>query len=130
METGKITSMSVDLAVWEGPPPASDEEACAVFDELCARYLGGTSAPPTERLANYVHLLLDRYPDLTEAAGEEDEVPWGSGPMIGNASGRILYIDLKLNLLFAEAWRYCVETAAANGDASAFGNAWPEGPAR
>src|SRR6266496_1495145 len=74
--------MSVDLAVWEGPPPASDDEARAVFDELCARYLGRTSAPPTERIANYVHLLLDRYPDLAEAAGEEDEVPWGSGPMM------------------------------------------------
>jgi hypothetical protein len=112
---GHVNSMSVDLAVWEGPQSASDDEACAVFDELCARYLGRSSVPPTERITEYVRLLLDRYPDPTETAGEEDEVPWGSGPMTRNASGQIVYIDMKLNRAFAEAWRYCVETAAANG---------------
>jgi hypothetical protein len=53
-----------------------------VFDELCTRYLGQSSLPPTETIAEYVRVLLDRYPDLTESAGDDDEVPWGSRPMM------------------------------------------------
>jgi hypothetical protein len=52
-------------------------------------------------------------PDLTDKGN--DDVPWGSGPLIKNASGRLLYIDMKLNCFFSEGWRYCVKTATANG---------------
>jgi hypothetical protein len=104
--------VSVDLAVWEGPQPGGDGEARAVFEKLCARYLDATRSPPTERIADYVSLLLDRYPDLTDNG--DDDLPWGSGPLIKNASGRLVYIDMKLNHVFAEGWRYCVETATAN----------------
>jgi len=105
--------VSVDLAVWEGPRPASDAEAGATFDDLYGRYLEGPRTPPTERLADYVSAVLARYPDLT--AEGDDDVPWGSGPLLGNASGPILYIDSKLNEVFEEGWRFCVETAGAHG---------------
>jgi hypothetical protein len=106
--------VSIDLAVWEGPRPASDRDARATFEDLSRRLLGGDAlAPPTERIVKYVETLLRRYPDLSD--DDELEVPWGSGPLIGNASGPIVYIDMKLNDAFEAGWRFCVETAEAQG---------------
>jgi hypothetical protein len=109
--------VSVDLAVWEGPHPASDDEARATFDDLSKRFLDSPPTAPSGRIAEYVKLVLARYPDLNGADGDEDadDVPWGSGPLIRNASGPILYIDMKLNSAFQEGWRYCVETATSHG---------------
>lgn len=109
--------MSVDLAVWEGPAPASDDEAAAVFEDLSKRFLDSPATPPSKEIAEYVNVLLARYPDLNGRDGDEDgdEVPWGSGPLIRNASGPILYIDMKLNTAFEQGWRYCVETATSRG---------------
>ena len=105
--------MSVDLAVWEGPRPATDTEASATFVDLCRRYLDEPRTPPSKRIADYVSAVLARYPDLTDEG--DDDVPWGSGPLLGNASGPILYIDMKLNDVVEEGWRFCVETAGAHG---------------
>jgi hypothetical protein len=105
--------VSVDLAVWEGPRPASDTKAAGTFVDLCERYLDGPQTSPSQRIADYVSAVLARYPDLTDEG--DDEVPWGSGPLLGNASGPFLYIDMKLNDVFEEAWRFCVETAGAHG---------------
>src|ERR671914_756098 len=59
--------MSVDLAVWESSPPSSDEDALATFQELSGRYLDATGPiPPTPEIAEYVRLLLARYPDLDD----------------------------------------------------------------
>jgi hypothetical protein len=109
--------VSVDLAVWEGPQPASEDEAVATFDDLCRRFLDPPPTPPSKKIAEYVSALLARYPDLDSADGDEDadDVPWGSGPLIRNASGPILYIDMKLNPAFELGWRYCVETATSHG---------------
>ena len=108
--------MSVDLAVWEGPPPVSDAEAITTFERLCEQFPERASVPPTDAIAAYVQGLLARYPDL---AGEDQEpsfeVPWGSGPLLGNASGPIVYIDMKLNGAFREGWRYCVDLATSLG---------------
>lgn len=108
--------MSVDLAVWEGPPPASDAAAVATFEDLCARFLETRRTPPSEAITDYVGALLRRYPDLPDEDHEASvDVPWGSGPLIRNASGPIVYIDVKLNNAFHEGWRYCVELAAERG---------------
>jgi hypothetical protein len=105
--------VSVDLAVWEGPEPAGDDEAGATFADLLERFLDAPPAPPSERIAEYVSVLLARYPDLSDEG--DDPVPWGSGPLMRNASGPILYVDMKLNDVVEEAWRFCVETAQAHG---------------
>jgi hypothetical protein len=111
--------VSVDLAIWEGPLPSDAAAARATFEELSNQFLDSPSTPPTEKIAHYVDVLLSRYPDMPDAGEDEDvdpdEVPWGSGPLIGNAMGPILYLNLTLNKAFDEAWRYCVETAAAHG---------------
>jgi hypothetical protein len=109
--------VSVDLAVWEGPRPGSDEEAVATFADLSKRFLDPPPTTPSDKIAEYVSALLARYPDLDGADDDDDadQVPWGSGPLIRNASGPILYIDMKLNTAFEQGWRYCVETATSHG---------------
>lgn len=109
--------MSVDLAVWEGPRPVDDVDAVAAFDRLCREFLDeGERARPTEAITDYVATLLLRYPDLPDEEQEErSEVPWGSGPLLRNASGPIVYLDMKLNSVFEEGWRYCVELASSRG---------------
>ena len=88
-----------------------------MLDALSARYLApADAAPPTEAIAAYVAALLARYPDLPGPDEEtEIEVPWGSGPLINNASGPIVCIDMKTNSVVKEGWRYCVEVASSSG---------------
>jgi hypothetical protein len=105
--------VSIDLSVWEGPTPAGDTEAAKTFVDLSGRFLDRTHEPPSTRIADYVSALLVRYPDLSDE--DDDEVPWGSGPLIRNASGPIVMLDLKLNDVFEEGWRFCVESAHAHG---------------
>jgi hypothetical protein len=105
--------VSVSLLVWEGARPAGDSAALAQYVELSRRYLEGPPTPPTDRIAVYVSALVGKYPDLSD--DDEAIVPWGSGPLIANASGPILHIDLKLNSVFEEGWRYAVETAQSHG---------------
>jgi hypothetical protein len=107
--------VSVDLAVWEGSRPVSDADAVSTFERLYQEFLDeGEAAPPTEAIREYVLTLLRRYPDLPgESEEPSPEVPWGSGPLLRNASGPIVHLDLKLNSVFEDAWRYCVELAAS-----------------
>ncbi|WP_030333562.1 hypothetical protein [Streptomyces sp. NRRL B-1381] len=85
--------MSYDLAVWEGEPPADDKSARRSFSDLYDRYLDGdVKEPPSERITAYVAGLLDRWCDVTE---DEDETsPWSVGPLIGGASGPLVYFGL------------------------------------
>ena len=92
--------MSVDLVVWEGSQPAGDSEAVAAFEELCARFLDAPRSPPANAIANYVSVLVGRYPDL--ARGDAEGVPWGSGPLIENE----------------DAWPRCVRPSIGNVGAS------------
>lgn len=109
--------MSIDLAVWEGPEPASDKEAVATFQELYERYIeheGGT--PPTESIAAYVNTLLARFPDLTELDDEAvDDCPWAAGPLMDEASGPFLYFAMTRNKAAEEAWDFAVGAARAAG---------------
>ena len=109
--------MPVDLAVWEGPQPASDAEAARTFKALYRQFMQPErDTPPTERIAAYVDALLDRYPDLTElhdAAVEES--PWVDGPLIHRASGRVLLSDVVGNDVGEAAWTYAVRTARFAG---------------
>lgn len=109
--------MSVDLAVWEGPTPASDAEASKVFEELYARHIeSGDETQPTERIAAYVAALLARFPDLTELDDEAiDDNPWADGPLINNAIGPFIYFSLVTNEAVETAWTHSVATARSMG---------------
>ncbi|MFE5941848.1 hypothetical protein [Streptomyces sp. NPDC056480] len=89
--------MSYDLAVWEGDRPANDKTAGLVFDDLYHRYIGsGVEEPPSERIAGYVAVLLERWCDLTE--DEEGTSPWSTGPLIGEASGPLIYFPMRWSM--------------------------------
>jgi hypothetical protein len=106
--------VSVDLAIWEGPPPANDDEARIAFADLADRFLGPRRAPPTAKIATYLRTLTACYPELVDDDAANDAL-WASGPLIDNASGPIAYIGLKLDRFVNEGWRYCVETAHSQG---------------
>jgi hypothetical protein len=105
--------VSVDLAVWEGAEPASNDEAAQTFEELYERYVEtDDETPPTERIAAYVGALLARYPDLTELDDDVvDDSPWADGPLIGNARGPFLFFGMVTNEAAEDAWTFAVRTA-------------------
>ncbi|MFG2646061.1 hypothetical protein ACGFYP_34460 [Streptomyces sp. NPDC048370] len=105
--------MSYDLAVWEGERPADDKTAGRVFNELYDRYIDGeVEEPPSERIAAYVAALLERWCDLTE--DEEDTSPWSTGPLIGEASGPLIYFPMRWSMA-EEASAYATTVAESMG---------------
>ena len=101
------------MAVWEGPRPASSAEAAQTFDELYNRYVvTETDVPPTERIAEYVRVLIARYPDLDDLDDDSvDDSPWADSPLIGNARGPFIYFSMVTNEAAHEAWHHAVTTA-------------------
>src|SRR5262249_10812846 len=97
--------MSYDLAVWEGPAPASNAAALATYRELMDRWqdegvvdairakMRGepTAYDPTRAIAGYVSELLRRWPDIGD---DEEESPWADAPLINNATGPLFYFSM------------------------------------
>lgn len=102
--------MSWVLVAWDGPVPASVEDAARIFEELESSV--SEDDPPTEAIRGYVQELLGRWPDIT-ADGSEDS-PWADGPLIANASGPLFVFSLGLTSL-AESIPYCTEVARRRG---------------
>ena len=85
--------MSYDLAVWVGARPQSDSDASAVYERLMDRMeAGDAEAEPSPAIRAYVAALLERWPDITEDAGEDS--PWADGPLIGNAFEEAIYFSM------------------------------------
>ena len=78
--------------------------------------MGGAEAvtlvEPRPAIMAYVHALLDRWPDITEDAGENS--PWSDGPVIGNASGNFFYFGMRYSMA-DEASEYAAELASRQG---------------
>ncbi|MBT2442544.1 hypothetical protein J7E93_21040 [Streptomyces sp. ISL-36] len=105
--------MSYDLAVWEGERPTDDKTAGQVFSDLYDRYIdSGTEEPPSERIAAYVAVLLERWCDLTE--DDEDTTPWSTGPLINEASGPLIYFPMRFSMA-EEASAYAAAVAESMG---------------
>jgi hypothetical protein len=105
--------MSYDLAVWEGEKPADDKTAGQVFSDLYDRYIDSeVKEPPSQRIATYVAVLLERWCDLAE--DEEDTSPWSTGPLIGEASGPLIYFPMRFSMA-EEASAYAAAVAEAMG---------------
>ncbi|MFE1849357.1 hypothetical protein ACFYYI_16885 [Streptomyces sp. NPDC002387] len=81
--------MSYDLAVWDDDRPLDNHQAGLTYDELYERYLESDDVvvPPAQRIVAYVEALVARYPD-----GVGRSVVWASPPVIGEASGPIVYL--------------------------------------
>jgi hypothetical protein len=105
--------MSYDLAVWEGERPADDKTAAQVFSDLYDRYIDSeVKKPASERIAAYVAALLERWCDLTE--DEEDTSPWSTSPLIGEASGPLIYFPMRFSMA-EEASAYAAAVAESMG---------------
>src|SRR5437763_12516527 len=79
--------------------------------------MGGTAAlkvllEPHPAIVADVHALLDRWPDITEDAGENS--PWSDGPLIGNASGNLSYFGMVFSMA-DEASEFAVQLASQRG---------------
>jgi hypothetical protein len=109
--------VSIDLAVWEGPAPPSDKQALQEFLALYDRYIeSDDQTPPTAAIAEYVAVLLSRYPDLTTLDDASiDESPWSDGPLIDNAVGPFMYFGFVRNAALEPAWTFAVETGRSMG---------------
>lgn len=98
-----MAAVSYDLAVWEGVRPSDDAAGAAEFQRLYERYVvAGYSPDPSPRIAAYAQALLDRFPDVDTAAG--DDSPWSTAPLIGEACGPLMY--------FPMVWSRCEEASA------------------
>ncbi len=77
-----------------GPAPASDREAEATFERLYQTHIeSGLDEPPTLPIEAFVEALLSHHPDLGELDDDEvDGSPWADEPLIGNASGPLIYV--------------------------------------
>ena len=47
---------------------------------------------PHPRIAAFVRVLLDRFPEIDTEAG--DDSPWATGPLMRDASGPFFYLPL------------------------------------
>jgi hypothetical protein len=106
--------VSYDLAVWEGQRPRDNQAGLAAYIQLMdgLERLSGSSEPATPAIAAYVRALLDRWPDITEEAGEDS--PWSAGPLMSEASGNILYFGMVFSMA-DEASDYAAELARRHG---------------
>jgi hypothetical protein len=105
--------MSFDLAVWEGPRPASKAKALAEYQRL----MDGWQTPdaygePSPAIRRYVDTLLAKWPDTDTDAGEGS--PWTCCPLISNASGSLVYLTLEWKTPPGTIW-YCALTATEQG---------------
>jgi hypothetical protein len=106
--------VSYDLAVWEGQRPLNNHAALAVYTQWmdAVERLGEAPEPATPAIAAYVRALLDRWPDITEVAGEDS--PWSAGPLMSDASGSILYFGMVFSMA-GETSEYAAELASRHG---------------
>ena len=79
--------MSFDLAVWEGPRPATDAEAADVHERLMERFESDESQPPTPAIVSYVAALTARWPDIDAPGGEDS--PWSRAEEVAEVASRI-----------------------------------------
>ena len=101
--------MSYDLAFWDGPLPSDDADATSTFTRLCQPLEeGGNGAAPTPTVARLVSDLEARWPETDE------EPPWASMPIRGDAQGPLLYLALRYGRP-AEEIEFIVATARARG---------------
>lgn len=104
--------MSYDMTVWEGEPPADDAAASAAFRALYEQYVEREyPTPPTGKIAEFVAILVGRWPDTDE---DFDESPWAAAPLIREASGPFMHFAMAYSRA-DEAAPFAAATAAQLG---------------
>jgi hypothetical protein len=104
--------MSYDMTVWEGAPPADDVTARATFEALYEQYIKREyPTQPTSKIAEFVAVLVERWPDRGEAF---DESPWSAAPLIREASGPFMHFAMSYSRA-SDAAPFAAATAAQLG---------------
>lgn len=86
--------MGYQLVVWEGEKPQSDAAAGEVCRELMDRYYVRDGVEPTPAIREFVAALTAVWTDdWTGPAG--DDSPWKISPLIDEASGPLLFLNLR-----------------------------------
>lgn len=89
--------MSYDLAVWNGPRPASAAEAGVEYERRMEALYASLSdsagrTPPSAPIRAFVDAVVARFPELDMDSGPE--CPWASAPLIDEAVGDIIYFPM------------------------------------
>ncbi len=87
--------MSYDLAFWQGPAPANNDEAAEEFERR-ASFMEDDDvefAPPTPEMQAFITELLRRFPPLDESSDEDTNV-WATGPEPGDINGDFAYLTM------------------------------------
>lgn len=92
-----MRDMSYDLAVWDGPKPATSAEATAEYErrmDALEEILGGSGEPgaPTGAINAFIDAALARFPELDDNSGPE--CPWASSPLADEAIGDLICFSL------------------------------------
>jgi hypothetical protein len=115
VDTNRLRSrrMSVDMGVWEGERPGSNEDAAEAFEALYDLYIERENeTEPTPRIKEFVEALLAEFPDLDVLADDDvDDSPWADSPLLGNASGPFIYFAMVANDAAEKAWELATATA-------------------
>ena len=94
-------AMTYNLAVWQGPMPATAEDALAQYEAMVERLGAGQLEEPTPTIRAYVDALLARWPDIDDE--DDNDTPWVTSPLIGEAFGNAIY--------FPMVWSRCEEAS-------------------
>lgn len=97
--------------VWEGARPATDLKALQLFRRLYDDFMSdGEFVLASEQIQGFVAKLLDRWADIDA----DTKCPWVHRPLIGNASGPLIYFAVRLSRA-SDVVPYGVQLATVNG---------------
>jgi len=85
------------LLVWDGPRPEDDATAGIVCGEMMRQYFVGAGFEPTPPIRAFVEALTDRWPEDQEHFGSDDS-PWKFPPLLDEASGPALFLNLRFGV--------------------------------
>ena len=89
--------MGYQLLVWEGERPADDETAGRTCREMFRKYFVGEGFEPTQAIREYVEALTQRWPE-DEEHFSSDESPWKFPPLIDEATGPAVFLNLRFGV--------------------------------
>lgn len=89
--------MGYQIVIWEGERPESDAAAGDMCRDLMRRYFVGEGIEPTPAIRDFVTALTDIWPDDPKGT-DWDAVPWKFPPIIDDASGPVLFLNMRFGM--------------------------------
>ena len=99
--------MSHVYSVYDGPRPANYDEAHATLAAIDDEDMEQRTVPPSRAISDLLGRLLSQWP-------EGPDSPWEAGPMVNEASGRVMHFAVVYSRL-REVTPFILEAAEAAG---------------